>query len=150
MMLLLWVVLLAVFLWIFFPMGPAARFKKYKEQVHPYSGLDPKSWESFLSNIQEFEQLASTPRLDEAAKALYAAEENVRDLGLGIRRADDAEHQEKLEEIARELAYEGEFIINQAAISQGLQFFPKYLNDSLVDYPDGRQNGPYPRLRSDS
>ncbi len=149
-MLLLWVVLLVVFLWIFFPMGPAARFKKYKEQVHPYSGLDPKSWERFLSNIQEFEQLASTDRLDEAAKALYTAVESVRDLGLGVRRADDSEHQEKLEEIARELAYEGEFIINQAAISRGLQFFPKYLNDSLMDYPDGRSEGPFPRRRSDT
>ena len=149
MKLLLWVALLAVFVWIFFPMGPAARFKKYKEQVHPYSGLDPKSWESFLNNIQEFEQSASTDRLDEAAKALYAAEENVRDLGLGIRRADDAEHQEKLDGIAREFAYEGEFIINQAAISRGLQFFPKYLNDSLIDYPDVQPKGPFPRLRAD-
>lgn len=131
-------------------MGPVARFKKYKEQVHPYSGLDPKSWEKFLSNIQEFEQLASTDRLDEAAKALYAAEENVRDLGLGIRRADDAEHQEKLEAISREFAYEGEFIINQTAISRGIHFFPRYLNDSLVDYPDGRSQGPFPRLRSDT
>jgi hypothetical protein len=103
-----------------------------------------------LSNIQEFEQLASSDRLDEAAKALYAAEESVRDLGLGIRRADDAEHQEKLDGIARELAYEGEFIINQNAISKGIQFFPKYLNDSLMDYPDGRSEGPFTRRRSDS
>ena len=131
-------------------MGPAARFKKYKERVHPYSGLDPESWGRFLSNIQEFEQLASTDRLDEAAKALYTAEECVRDLGLGIRRADDAEHQEELDGIARELAYEGEFIINQHAISKGIQFFPKYLNESLVDYPDVRSDGPFPRLRSDS
>jgi hypothetical protein len=94
--------------------------------------------------------LASTDRLDEAATALYNAAENVRNLGLGIRRADDSEHQEKLESIAREFAYEGEFIINQVAISRGLQFFPKYLNDSLVDYPDGRSNGPFPRLRSDT
>lgn len=103
-----------------------------------------------MSNVQEFERSASTARLDEAAKALYAAEENIRNLGLGIRRADDAEHQDKLEEIAREFAYEGEFIINQAAISQGIQFFPKYLNDSLMDYPDVRSNGPFPRLRSDT
>jgi hypothetical protein len=94
--------------------------------------------------------LASSDRLDEAAKALYAAEESVRDLGLGIRRADDAEHQEKLDGIARELAYEGEFIINQNAISKGIQFFPKYLNDSLMDYPDGRSEGPFTRRRSDS
>ena len=150
MKLLLWVVLLAVFFWIFFPMGPAARFKKYKERVHVYSGLDPKGWESFLTNIQEFERLASTDQLDDSANSLYACVEDVRNLALNIRRADDAEHQEKLNEIANELGYEGEFIINQNAISKGIQFFPKYLNDSLVDYPDGRSEGPFPRLRSDT
>jgi hypothetical protein len=150
MKLLLWVVLLAVFFWIFFPMGPAARFKKYKERVHVYSGLDPKGWESFLTNIQEFERLASTDQLDDSANALYACVEDVRNLALNIRRADDAEHQDKLNEIANELGYEGEFIINQNAISKGIQFFPKYLNDSLIDYPDGRSEGPFPRLRSDT
>ena len=150
MKLLLWVVLLAVFFWIFFPMGPAARFKKYKERVHVYSGLYPKGWESFLNNIQEFERLASTDQLDDSAKALYACVEDVRNLALHIRRADDSEHQDKLNEIANELGYEGEFIINQNAISKGIQFFPKYLNDSLVDYPDGRSEGPFPRLRADT
>jgi hypothetical protein len=150
MMLLLWVVLLAVFLWIFFPMGPVARFKKYKEKVHKYSGLDPKSWERFLTNIHEFERLASTDQLDESAAALYAAVENIRDIAMGIRRADDAEHQEDLNTIANELGYEGEFIINQNAISRGIHFFPKYLNESLMDYPDARPDGPFPRLRSDS
>lgn len=102
-----------------------------------------------MTNLQEFEQLVSTDRLDESAKALYAAVENVRDLALGIRRADDAEHQENLDTIAKELGYEGEFIINEYANAKGIQFFPKYLNDSLVDYPDVRPDGPYPRLRSD-
>ena len=131
-------------------MGPVARFKKYKERVHVYSGLDPKSWERFLNNLQEFERLVSTDRLDESAKALYAAIESIRDLALGIRRADDAEHQEDLDAIANELGYEGEFIINEYANAKGIQFFPKYLNDSLVDYPDVRPDGPFPRLRSDT
>jgi hypothetical protein len=74
----------------------------------------------------------------------------VRELGLGLRRADDADHQEKLEQIAKELGYEGEFIINEVALSHGIQFFPKYLNDSTIDYPDGRHTGPFPRLRSDA
>lgn len=130
-------------------MGPQARFKKFKEQVHVYSGLDPESWKRFLTNIQEFEQLASTERLDESAKALYSSIENIRDISLGIRRADDAEHQEKLTDIANNLGYEGEYIINQNAITRGIHFFPKYLNDSLMDYPDERSDRPFPRLRSD-
>ena len=149
-MLLLWAVLLAVFLWIFFPMGPQARFKKYKEQVHVYSGLDPESWQRFLTNIHEFERLASTDQVEGAARALYAGIENVRNLALAVRKSDDTEHQEKLNEIANNLGYEGEFIINSNAISRGLYFFPKYLNETLMDYPDERRTGPFPRLRSDT
>lgn len=103
-----------------------------------------------MTNIQEFERLASTDQLDESAAALYAAVENIRDIAMGIRRADDSEHQEDLNTIANELGYEGEFIINQNAISRGIHFFPKYLNESLVDYPDGRSEGPFPRLRADT
>lgn len=103
-----------------------------------------------MINLHEFERLVSTDRLDESAKALYAAIENVRDLALGIRRSDDAEHQEHLDMIAKELGYEGEFLINAYANEKGIQFFPKYLNDSLVDYPDVRPDGPFPRLRSDT
>jgi len=143
-MLLLWVVLLLVFLWIFFPMGPGSRFKKYEKMVHPYSGLDPTSWQRFLDNLHTFEQLAST-RLDDAAEALYAATENIKDLGLGLRRADDADIQEKLAEMAFQLGYEGELILNQNATHKGLYFFPRYLNETLIDYPeyaDTRDPGP--------
>ena len=143
-MLLLWVALLLVFLWTFFPMGPQSRFKKYEHLVHPYSGLDPTSWQRFLENLRTFEQLASV-RLDDASEALYAATENVKDLGLGLRRADDADIQEKLAQIAFQLGYEGELILNQNAINKGLYFFPRYLNESLMDYPeyaDTRDPGP--------
>lgn len=135
-MLLLWVVLLVTFLWIFFPMGQGVRFKKFEQKVHPYSGLDPESWTRFQSNIHEFERSVSTPELDKAALALYAAVENVRDLGLGLRHADDEHYREDINKIADELGYEGEFIINQNALSQGIYFFPRYLNDSLMDYPE--------------
>ena len=89
-------------------------------------------------------QLAST-RVDDASTALYAATENVKDLGLGLRRADDSEIQEKLGEIAFQLGYEGELVLNQNAVSQGLYFFPRYLNESLMEYPeyvDTRDPGP--------
>jgi hypothetical protein len=142
--LLLWVVLLLVFLWIFFPMVQKRHFKKYEEMVHPYSGLDPESWKRFLTNIQLFEQSASN-QLDQAAEALYAATENIRDLGLGMRRADDADIQEKLNEIAGRLGYEGETILNKTSIEKGFYFFPRYLNETIIDYPehvDTRDPGP--------
>ena len=84
-------------------------------------------------------------RVDDASEALYDATENIKDLGLGLRRADDADIQEKLAEIAFQLGYEGELILNQNATSQGVYFFPRYLNESLMDYPeyaDTRDPGP--------
>ena len=125
-------------------MGPESRFKKYEAMVHPYSGLDPVNWQRFLVNLHAFEQLAST-RLDDATESLYAATENIRDLGLGLRRADDADIQEELTDIAGKLGYEGELILNQNALSKGLYFFPRYLNESLMEFPeyaDTRDPGP--------
>lgn len=126
-------------------MGQGVRFKKYEQRVHPYSGLDPESWKRFQTNIHTFEQLVSTSDLDGAGAALYAAIEDIRDLGLGLRRADDEQHREALNSIADELGYEGEFIINQNALTRGVYFFPKYLNDSLMDYPENaRSDDPGP------
>jgi hypothetical protein len=122
---------------MFFPMaGQGEKFRKYSKMIHPYSGLDPDSWARFLVNIKTFETLLNTKDLDGAANALYDSLENIRDLSLGTRRADDGEHQERLAAIANELGYEGEFVINQIAAEKGLQFFPKYLNETLDDYPD--------------
>jgi len=97
-----------------------------------------------LENLHSFERLAST-RLDDAAEALYAATENIKDIGLGLRRADDGDIQEKLAGISAKLGYEGEIILNQKASSSGVRFFPRYLNESLLDYPeyvDTRDPGP--------
>jgi hypothetical protein len=77
--------------------------------------------------------LAST-QLDSAATALYTAVESIRDLSLGTRRADDAH--DELNLIGTNLALEGEFILNENALSQGLYFFPKYLNNTFDDYID--------------
>jgi hypothetical protein len=102
------------------------------------------SWQRFLANLDTFERSASS-RLDEAAPALYNAIENIKDLGLGLRRADDSDIQEHLNDIARQLGYEGETILNQNSISQGVYFFPRYLNESLLEYPeyvDTRDPGP--------
>ena len=114
-------------------MGPKARFKKYELMVHPYSGLDPVSWQRFLDNLHEFERLAST-QLDSASAALYMAIESIRDMALGNRRADDGQYQDELNLIATNLGLEGELILNENAISQGLYFFPRYLNNTFEDY----------------
>ena len=103
--------------------------------VHPYSGLDPESWKRFLSNIRAFESGLSGD-LDKAATNLYHSIENIRDLSMGIRTSTDGSIQETLQRIGNDLGFEGEFAINQIAIKKGLRFFPKYLNETLDDYPD--------------
>jgi hypothetical protein len=97
-----------------------------------------------LENLHAFEQLAST-QLDESAEALYNAVENIRNIGLGLSRPDATEIQDKLTSIAAQLGHEGEIILNQKALSSGVRFFPRYLNDMMADYPeyvDTRDPGP--------
>lgn len=134
-MLILWVALFLAFLWIFFPMGPSRTFQKYETRVHPYSGLDPVSWQRFLTNIRGFEKVLESD-LDKSTEFLYHAIENIRDLGLGIRTSTDGAIQETLQGISNELGLEGELKINQTAIRKGLRFFPRYLNETFDDYPE--------------
>lgn len=98
--------------------------------IHPYSGLDPENWKRFLANLRGFEKATD---LDKAANLLYHAIENIRDLSLS---SIDGAAQETLQGIANQLGQEGELKINQNAIKKGLQFFPKYLNETFDDYPE--------------
>lgn len=92
-----------------------------------------------MVNLRQFEDQADKD-IDVASNSLYGAIENIRDLALGLRRADDGEIQSQLQYIGNKLGYEGEFIINQKALARGLQFFPKYLNETLDDYPEDVTN----------
>lgn len=64
-----------------------------------------------------------------AAQALYAAMENIRDLGLSVQRSDDVHIAEKLAGIADRLGIEGEYELYAAAKKKGFYFFPRYLNE---------------------
>jgi len=71
-----------------------------------------------------------------AARQLDAALENIRNLSLFIQRADDHEHQEKLDDIAEQLGVEGEHALFVAAKRKGVYFFPKYLNENVDESTD--------------
>jgi hypothetical protein len=77
--------------------------------------------------------LAST-QVESASESLYVAIESIRDLALGNRRADDTQYQEELNLIATNLGIEGEFILNENSLQQGLYFYPRYLNNTFDDY----------------
>jgi hypothetical protein len=74
--------------------------------------------------------------IDQRARGLYASIEDVRNLSLGIRRADDHVIQEELEAIANQIGIEGESTLFENARKQGVYFFPKYLNNLIVDEPE--------------
>ena len=124
-------------------MAQSRRFLSFEKRVHVYSGLDPEAWKQFLLNIKTFEFYLGTTRIDESAQALYRALENIRVLGTG------SEWHDETDALADELGYEGEFILNQNAISRGLYFFPKYLNETLKDYSEDVRTDPFPRRRGD-
>lgn len=57
-------------------------------------------------------------------------------------RSDDSEYQEKLESIAIQLGIEGESTLFELARTQGVYFFPKYLNEITHDeVEDADKNG---------
>jgi hypothetical protein len=104
-------------------------------------------------NLGEFENQQAS--LEQRAGGLYRAIEDVRNLALFIRRADDHEHQEKLESIALQMGVEGETTLFEIAHKNGLYFFPKYLNDLAPEdtEPDVNRtgaaiNGHFPDPRS--
>jgi hypothetical protein len=66
--------------------------------------------------------------------------EDIRNLSLFIRRADDHEHQEKLESIAVQVGVEGETTLFALAKKQGVYFFPKYLNDLPPEHTESDVN----------
>ena len=104
--------------------GKKSRFLRV---VHPYSGLDEQTWKWLQQHLEDFEN-TKLP-LEERAGGLYAAIEDIRNLSLFIRRADDHENQEKLESIAVQLGIEGESTLFEMSKKKGVYFFPKYLND---------------------
>ena len=116
MKLLVWLVLLITVLWIFFPRPGVGRFRAFEVEAHPYSGLDPNEWKSYLNELRAFDVDPSKP------KHLYTAIEHLRNLGLM-----NTNYTETINEISDRLGYEGEIIASQTI--QGVAFRPKYLND---------------------
>lgn len=118
-----WILLLVLVLWIFFPRPGAGRFQEFEKKLHPFSGLDPNEWRLFLTNLREFDR-------EQAPAALYRAVENARNIGLMNTNFTD-----EVNEIADRLGYEGEVVLNQRAVTNGTVFRPKFLNEVIPDQP---------------
>lgn len=116
---LVWVLMFVFVLWIFFPRPGAGRFHDFEKKIHPYSGLDPKEWTSFLESLRKFDRTYES-------RALYQAVEHVRNLGLM-----NTNFTEDLNALADRLGYEGELVLNQ----RDPNFRPKFLNEVIPDQP---------------
>jgi hypothetical protein len=132
----LWLkIALLVFLFtIFFPYHPLPEepFQRFIDELHPYSGLEPDRFRSFVANIKHCDSIVYTdPKA--AANALYQALEDIREMSLYNQRADQSELYEELNGIADRVALTGEGIIQRMAIRYGVRFFPKYLNDKIPE-----------------
>jgi len=137
---LLWIILLMCLFVILFPTFGGKK-NRFLREVHPYSGLDPHTWELLQSHLAVFENQKAS--LEQRAGGLYRAIEDVRNLALFIRRADDHEHQDALESIAVQMGTEGETTLFEIAHKNGLYFSPKYLNDLAPEdtEPDVNRTG---------
>jgi hypothetical protein len=136
-----WLILLGLLFFIFFPNIGSQKLlaTRYIRAVHPYSGLDPPTWEQFKLHIKKFE---SEPHVADAAPHLYLAIESIRTLGLSIRRSDDSHIQEELDDLAARLGVEGEYELYTSAKKKGFYFFPRYLNEMNedgIDAPTGEE-----------
>ena len=118
-----WILLLALVLWTFFPRPGAGHFQAFERSLHKYSGLDPNEWKLFQMNLREFDRDLKGP-------ALYRAVENARNIGLMNTNFTD-----EVNAIADRLGYEGEVLLNQRAVADGTVFRPKYLNEVIPDQP---------------
>lgn len=138
-----WLLFLALLYFIFFPtIGFQSSLRRpmlaerYIRAVHPYSGLDPETWENFKKDVRAFEVEEDVAV---AAQYLASALENIRNLGLSIRRADDGHIQEELDALASKLAIDGEYELYTSAKKKGVYFFPRYLNE-IRDETPGNDN----------
>ena len=131
-MLLLWILLVMVLVWIFYPKQVSVtpglkRFKEFESRVHVYSGLDPETWDRFLVHLRHADDTVDTDPTT-SATFLYLAIDDVYDLSMAT---TDDEHQGSLMSIASAIARVGEQAIVQSATSLGVVFSPKYLNETL-------------------
>jgi hypothetical protein len=130
----LWLkIALLVFLFtIFFPYHPLPDepFQRFIDELHPYSGLEPDRFRSFVQNIKMCDSIVYTDPKS-ASVALYTALEDIREMSLYTQRADQDELADELNQLAGRVAITGEEIIQRISIRNGVRFFPKYLNDKI-------------------
>ena len=134
-------VLLVVLIVYFFPKRDRDQLAPIKNEVYKYSGLNPDLYHSFLNNMDLMKK--SLYSVDLSAIYLYQAIDNLQDLALNAKGGSTG-FIEDVHEIASRLGNEGELMILDVALEQGVRFHPKFIkhipNSDLANfckkYPD--------------
>jgi len=104
--------------------------KDLQKEIHEYSGVSPDRYMSYITNMDNAMNIL---RLDPtlSAQYLYAALEDLRNVGLNIPGGDSGVPHELFEH-AKELGKLFESSIMQESLQQGVRFNPAYLNDYFI------------------
>jgi hypothetical protein len=91
--------------------------------AHEYSGLDPDSFYTFVTNINMFKTNLNDP--ESASTFLYTALECLENVGLA------SEYHEEIHELVKQIGYYAEKQLMNTSLNAGSAFHPKYLNSRL-------------------
>ena len=119
-------VFLVVLIVYFFPKRDRDQLAPIKNEVYKYSGLNPNLYHSFLNNMELMKK--SLYSVDLSAMYLYQAIDNLQDLALNAKGGSTG-FIEDVHEIASRLGNEGELMILEVALEQGVRFYPKFIKD---------------------
>lgn len=120
-------ILIIVAIVYFYPKRDRDQLAPIKYEVYKYSGLNPDLYYSFLNNMDLMKQ--SLYSVDLSAKYLYQAIDNLQDLALNAKGGSTG-FIEEVHEIASRLGNEGELMILDKALEQGVRFHPKFIKDT--------------------
>lgn len=98
-------------------------FDMLVKKAHEYSGLDPDSFYTFITNITMFKKHLDDPEF--ASIFLYTALEHLENVGIM------SEYQVELHELTKQIGYYAEKQLMNASLNENTAFHPKYLNSRL-------------------
>ena len=93
------------------------------KKAYEYSGLDPDSFYTFITNINMFKNNLDDPEF--ASMFLYTALEHLENVGIG------SEYHEEIHELVKQIGYYAEKQLMNTSLNTGSAFHPKYLNSRL-------------------
>ena len=126
-MIIVLILALAMFLMYVYPQRDTDPLRDFQYEAHKYSGLNPELYYRFLNNMKLMKQTLPSS-VDTSSYYLYAALENLQDIGLESKGGSSG-FIENLHDLASRIGDAAELLILQEAVQQGVRFNPKYIKN---------------------